>query len=441
MKRITSLFALVACPLFAWGQSSAPFRIDLNPDIARSDILSPGWESWKVKDGHSAAATFVDVTFTLKGNFKADWFKPGAEPDARIASDGVVCSGPLTLTIKGLSPGRHSLATFHNGYDGVKRGAVTLSVGGTNATCVPTVRAKTDADVPGAFVTFDAVAEVVVTLTPAAGESVVLNGFELDYSDPNNRARRPVPVNGDEHAIESPTLAWVAPAGAKSFNVYFGTDREVVRTATPASPEFRGVRGVPSFDTKALKPNTHHTYFWRVDTTDAKGTITPGEVWRFRVRQLAFPGAEGYGRFARGGRGGKVYEVTNLNDAGPGSLREAVEASGPRTVVFRVGGVIELKSRLVIKNPYLTVAGQTAPGDGICVKNYTFGASDTHDCVLRHVRIRVGDDSGLTNDGCGARASDHMIFDHCSISWSIDEGFSCARGRTSPCSGASSRRR
>ena len=156
--------------------------------------------------------------------------------------------------------------------------------------------------------------------------------------------------------------------------------------------------------------------------------VVRGEVWRLRIRQLAFPEAEGYGRFAIGGRGGKVYEVTTLNDAGPGSLREAVEASGPRTVVFRVGGVIALKSKLVVHNPYLTVAGQTAPGDGICVANYTFGLLGTHDVIIRHVRIRVGDESGVTQDGCGARSCDHCIFDHCSISWSIDEGFSSREG-------------
>ena len=73
--------------------------------------------------------------------------------------------------------------------------------------------------------------------------------------------------------------------------------RDAVRTAVPASPEYRGTRPAPNFDAKPLKPNTHDTYFWRIDTTDAVGTVTPGEVWRFRVRQLAFPGAEGYGRF------------------------------------------------------------------------------------------------------------------------------------------------
>ncbi|HEY7088797.1 MAG TPA: hypothetical protein VH518_11950 [Tepidisphaeraceae bacterium] len=140
--------------------------------------------------------------------------------------------------------------------------------------------------------------------------------------------------------------------------------------------------------------------------------------------QLAFPGAEGYGRFAKGGRGGKVYEVTTLEDGGPGSLREAVEASGPRTVIFRVGGTIKLTRKLVIKNPYITIAGQTAPGDGICIGGYTFGNLGTHDSVVRYVRIRVSDEAGITMDGTGFASSDNCIIDHCSISWSEDEAVS-----------------
>lgn len=147
------------------------------------------------------------------------------------------------------------------------------------------------------------------------------------------------------------------------------------------------------------------------------------------ARHLAFPGAEGYGRFAVGGRGGRVIEVTNLNDDGPGSLRAACDAEGPRTVVFRVGGVIELKSRIIIHNPYLTVAGQTAPGDGVCVKGYSFGCLGAHDVIIRYVRLRVGDESGKTLDGMGARSCDNVIFDHCSISWSIDEGFSSRQAK------------
>src|SRR6185436_19466094 len=141
------------------------------------------------------------------------------------------------------------------------------------------------------------------------------------------------------------------------------------------------------------------TYFWRVDEVDASKKVTKGDVWSFRTRQLAFPSAEGYGRFARGGRGGRVIEVNNLNDSGPGSLRAAVEADGPRTVVFNVSDRITLKSRLILKNPWLTIAGQTAPGKGICVSKYNMGVGGSHDVIVRYVRVRPGNVSGQTLDG------------------------------------------
>lgn len=140
--------------------------------------------------------------------------------------------------------------------------------------------------------------------------------------------------------------------------------------------------------------------------------------------QLAFPTAEGYGRFATGGRDGRVIHVTNLNDSGPGSLRAAVKAKGPRTVVFDVGGLITLNSKLVIRNPLLTIAGQTAPGKGICIRGYNCGLYSTHDVIIRHIRVRPGNITGETLDGMGMAYSDHCIIDHCSISWTIDEAFS-----------------
>jgi len=134
----------------------------------------------------------------------------------------------------------------------------------------------------------------------------------------------------------------------------------------------------------------------------------------------AFPGAEGSGAYTPGGRGGKVYEVTNLNDSGPGSLREAVEAEGPRIVVFRVSGNIELDNKLVIRNPYITIAGQTAPGDGVCLRNREMGVG-TSDVIIRYMRFRPGDVSGKGLDSLGGRGCENIIIDHCSASWSVDE--------------------
>ncbi len=134
----------------------------------------------------------------------------------------------------------------------------------------------------------------------------------------------------------------------------------------------------------------------------------------------SFPGAEGYGGLTPGGRGGKVFLVTTLADSGPGSLRAAIEAEGPRIVVFRVGGIIELKSELRIQNPRITIAGQSAPGDGICLKGYALEIA-TSDVIIRHLRVRLGDDSGLATDAISARGQKNIILDHLSASWSIDE--------------------
>ncbi len=146
-------------------------------------------------------------------------------------------------------------------------------------------------------------------------------------------------------------------------------------------------------------------------------------------RHLAFPTAEGYGRFALGGRGGRVIAVTNLADSGPGTLRAAVEATGPRTVVFDVSGLITLESKLVIHNPNLTIAGQTAPGNGICLRKYNLGMMGATNAIVRYLRVRPGNISGTTLDGMGMASSDDCIIDHCSISWTLDESFSSRGGK------------
>jgi pectate lyase len=153
----------------------------------------------------------------------------------------------------------------------------------------------------------------------------------------------------------------------------------------------------------------------------------------------AFPGAEGWGSTTPGGRGGKVIEVTNLNDAGPGSLRAAIDAEGPRIVVFRVSGTIALKSALFMFNPKITIAGQTAPGDGICLRNYELQIC-TQDVIVRYLRIRRGTESGdKDGDGLDVCADPrgrqvtppaNVMVDHCTVSWTCDEVINTWHGAT-----------
>jgi pectate lyase len=154
-------------------------------------------------------------------------------------------------------------------------------------------------------------------------------------------------------------------------------------------------------------------------------------------RAIAFPEAEGFGKYSTGGRGGKVFIVSNLNDAGSGSFREAVTAKGPRMVVFAVSGTIHLESRLVIGSN-VTVAGQSAPGDGICLADQpiSFGGDNI---IVRYLRFRMGDkyqrggmvDGNGGDDAVGGTKRKNLVIDHCSMSWSTDEVFSVYSGDSS----------
>jgi hypothetical protein len=419
---------------------AAPLRVDINQETQRKDVLTQGWENWMLKEGASASRKFAEVTVTVRTagpvgkGLATSIYKAALDTAATVAADGVFVKegnkgGSLELVLSGLSPDRHTLTTFHNSLwkepmsaFSVRRDGAVLRSG-----LHPSERVSEDADLAGVHISFEAGAgkDVVFTYTPdgsGAVDNIILNGFELDRPDPAALASRPFPFDGDEHAPEAAPLSWRASKSATTHQIYVGSSAEAVAKATPASPEFKGGTVVTQYVTQEASPLA--LTYWRVDEVAADKTVTQGPVWRFRTRHLAFPGAEGYGRFAIGGRGGRVLEVTQLGDSGPGSLREAVDAEGPRTVVFRVGGAIKLKSKLVIKNPYITVAGQTAPGDGIAVHGFTFAPYGTHDVILRYLRIRVGDESGVTMDGSGLGGCNHAIMDHCSVAWSIDEGFS-----------------
>jgi hypothetical protein len=155
------------------------------------------------------------------------------------------------------------------------------------------------------------------------------------------------------------------------------------------------------------------------------GASKPGDLPQADIP--AFPGAWGGGMYSFGGRGGKVFVVTSLEDAGPGTLREACNAVGPRIVVFNVAGTICLKNRIRIRAPYITLAGQTAPGDGVCVRGATV-AIDTHDVVIRHLRFRRGETLVANrDDSLGGNPVGNIMIDHVSASWGLDENVSMYR--------------
>ena len=155
------------------------------------------------------------------------------------------------------------------------------------------------------------------------------------------------------------------------------------------------------------------------------GAGLPGDLPQAKIP--AFPGAEGGGMYSFGGRGGRVIVVTNLNDDGPGSFRAACEAAGPRIVIFNVAGIIRLTDRIRVRAPYITIAGNTAPGDGVCIAGNTVEL-ETHDIVIRHMRFRRGAmDAADRNDAFGGNPVGNLMIDHVSASWGLDENMSMYR--------------
>jgi len=462
MKRV--VIFLILCTFCISIKAQSPvLKIDLNVDEARkeSEVNEPGYLAWKVeKNILTDTATFEGVRFVLsivdsKESFlRGGWAKVMVQSPnfAKLTCDGanidysaqtIEAGGKLLLEISGLPIGTHTIQTMHNSWqdpatkapspinvyldgvlvhDSVKVTGRAISASEAT-TLLTTIKVSDQNQITKILF------ETVPNFTPPAGASpyynVFLNAIELNTVEMIKLAKNPTPIDADIHVDAdsgSLKIGW-SPASDKveKHYLFVGTDKSLIEnTDTTNSTSFIGIKAYN--DTTHILNNLSclKTYYWRVDELDKNGVLTKGNVWSFRPRQLAFRGAEGYGRFATGGRGGKVVYVTNLNDSGEGSFREAVTNDiGPRTVLFAVSGRIELESRLVMDD-FVTVAGQTAPGKGICLSRAPVGSG--HECISRFIRVRLG--GGQTADGFGMAGNNFSIIDHCSVSWAIDEVFS-----------------
>lgn len=451
-------------------------KIDFN-NQANANNTSTGYTGWdpiQLTAGQTSSMTFGGVTVTVghgentqATKVKSNWYAQGVNKGSAYTEESkLVCDGiygmmandelgdygkttakvVISVKIKGLSAGTHGVMAYHNYVDG---GTVTLPTIGVAVNgvvqqtgIVQTQREMTLSAAAHSFVSFQvASADEEVELTyfsePVDGTEYTttyfyLNSLEIGGDNADNLIQNPSPANTDYHVDAdngSFTFTWTPAVNTPSKHTfYLGTSESEVEEATTGGEETTEARLTKS----GLSPI--HTYYWRVDETIG-GTTYKGKVFSFRPRRLAFPGAEGAGKYAVGGRDGIVYHVTSLDDdkdnPQPGTLRYGLQKiSGPRTIVFDVSGAIKLASTLTCSDKNVTIAGQTAPGIGIMLRDEDFGAN-SDDGITRFMRFRYGhgDDwngtsKNLNTGNAAGLSANYGIMDHCLLGWGSDETFS-----------------
>ncbi len=448
MKKQFLLLGLTALSLVAQAQN---IDFDLPGKTAYGKDTEINFISWAVPRTTSDTKTFDNgMTITISAGGAAsdvgsNWSKTDVETKGlRVIADEVLAtnledgnltnisdaSTSLILTIKGMTAGEHSLKAYHNNSDKdqVQPDIEVLVDGTVVATGVKFTSAAQSTVAAGtSFITFNVTEgqPVVITYRTVleAGKTytntrAMINGLEFDAAP--MVATDPQPANHDYHAgTEDGTVnfSWIAAPGAVSHKMVLGTDSAYVANAT--NYEYQGT------DTSYVKSglSSMQRYWWRIDEVDSEGTVHKGKAWAFQPCHLAFPGAEGYGRYAIGGRGGVVYHVTSLSGGNePGSLLYGLtEMEGPRYIVFDVSGIIELDFSSHFTKPYAYIAGQTAPGKGVCIKasNINIGS----DVICRFIRFKrgLGVYGENTGNAMGMSGADHAIVDHCTAAWGTDE--------------------
>ena len=441
----------IAIALMTIGSSAQNIDFDLPGKTAPGKDTEVNYISWAVPRTQSDTKTFdngMTITISAGGAASAvgsNWSKTDVETNGlRVIADEVLATNivdgnltPITegstsllLTIMGMSAGQHTLKAYHNNSDkNQTQPDIEVSVDGkVMATGVKfTSSAQSNAEAGTSFITFNVTEGQPVVITystvPEAGKTytntrAMINGLEFDVAA--IVATDPQPENHDFHAGTDDgtvSFSWSAPEGVVSHKMVLGTDSTEVANAT--AYEYEGT--ATAYVKGGL--SSMQRYWWRIDEVDAEGTVHHGKVWTFQPRHLAFPDAEGYGRYAIGGRGGVVYHVTSLSGGKePGTLLYGlVEMNEPRYIVFDVSGIIELDFGSEFVKPYAYIAGQTAPGKGICIKasNINIGS----DVICRHMRFKrgLGVYGENTGNAMGMSGANHAIVDHCTAAWGTDE--------------------
>ena len=448
----TNLLLALSSMLLASTAMAQNIDFDLPGKTTPGKDTELNYISWAVPRATSDTKTFdngVTITISAGGAASAvgsNWNKTDVETNGlRVIADEVLATNlvdgnltPITdastsliLTITGLTPGQHSLKAYHNNSDKNQvQPDIDISVDGTVVATGQkfTSAAQSTLEAGTSFITFNVTEgqPVVITYTTKLEAGVaytntrmMLNGLEFDAVA--MVATDPQPENHDFHAgTEDGTIhfSWLAAPGAVSHKLVFGTDSTQV--ATSDTYEYEGTA------TEYVKTDLYalQQYWWRVDEVDNDGNVHRGKAWTCKPCHLAFPKAEGYGRYAIGGRGGQVYHVTNLSgskDVEGSLLYGLVTMKGPRYIVFDVSGIIELDFESYFTQPYATIAGQTAPGKGICIKSSNINIGS--DVIARHVRFKrgLGVYGENTGNAMGMSGADHAIVDHCTAAWGTDE--------------------